>query len=308
MKLPPSGLAILASTFSIVASDPKTKDLGVGVQSRYFSVGSAVPWAKADVGAVATQSFANLSYGPRGLALLERGLSVDEVLERLTRGDKGKDFRQVGVIDAKGNAASFTGKSCLDWAGGRVGKGYSVQGNILAGKGVVDQMAEAFEGAEGELSGRIMAALEGGEAAGGDARGRQSSAILVVRKDCRGKGVDRLVDLRVEDHANPIGELRRLLSLHRTYALIDEGEELMARGKNEEALRKIERAIGLNPRSDDAFIDLGMINLKMGSRDDALAALRKALELNPRMRRIIPQLRKSGMMEIDAQMMRELGI
>jgi len=308
MKFSKGGLARLSSTFSIVAYDPVTKDLGVGVQSRYFSVGSAVPWAEAGVGAIATQSFVNFSYGPKGLALLKRGLSVDEVLKKLTAEDKGREFRQVGVVDASGGAASYTGGSCLEWAGSRTGKWFAAQGNILTGKEVVDKMAEMYESTKGALPDRIMAALKGAQEAGGDARGRQSSALLVVRKNCKGKGVNRLIDLRVDDHEDPIGELERLLSMHRLYMLIDEGEEFMARGMNKEALRAIEEAVALNPRSDDAYIDLGIINLKVGRRDDAIAAMKKALELNPRMKALIPQLPKSGMMEPDPDLMRILGL
>jgi len=301
-------LASLSSTFSIVALDPETKDLGVGVQSRYFSVGSAVPWAEAGIGAVATQSFVNFTYGPKGLALLGQGVPVDEILERLTKEDPGRNFRQIGIVDAKGNAASYTGRSCLDWAGGRTGKGFAVQGNILTGKEVVERMAEMFESTKGALPDRIMAALKGAEAAGGDARGRQSSALLIVRKNCKGEGVHRLIDLRVEDHEDPIGELQRLLTMHRLYRLIDEGEEFMARGMNEEAMRSIEEAIALNPKSDDAYIDLGMINLKKGRKEEAIVALKKALELNPRMKTLIPQLPKSGIMEPDPKLMRRLGL
>lgn len=308
MKFSEVRLANLSSTFSIVAFDPKTKDLGVGVQSRYFSVGSAVPWAEAGIGAVATQSFVNFTYGPKGLALMMQGLTVDEVLERITEEDPGRDFRQVGIVDAKGNAAAFTGRSCLEWAGSKIGKGFAVQGNILAGKEVVDQMADMFENTRGALPDRIMAALKGAEAAGGDARGRQSSALLIVRKDCKGEGASRLIDLRVEDHVDPIGELERLLGLHNLYTLIDEGEEFMARGMNEKAMRSIEEAIALFPKSDDAHIDLGMINLKMGRKEEGIAALKKALELNPRMNAVIQQLPKSGLMERDPELMRRLGL
>jgi uncharacterized Ntn-hydrolase superfamily protein len=308
MELSTGRLARLSSTFSIVAFDPETKDLGVGVQSRYFSVGSAVPWAEPGIGAVATQSFVNLTYGPKGLAFLEQGLAVDEILERLTKGDTGRDFRQVGIVDAKGNAASYTGRSCLEWAGSRIGKGFAVQGNILTGKEVVDGMVEMYESTKGALPDRIMAALKGAETAGGDARGRQSSALLIVRKNCKGEGVHRLIDLRVEDHKDPIGELQRLLTMHRLYRLIDESEEFMARGMNEDAMRLIEEAITLNPKSDDAYIDLGMINLKMGRKEEAIIALKIALKLNPRMKSLIPQLPKSGMMEADPELMKRLGL
>jgi uncharacterized Ntn-hydrolase superfamily protein len=166
-------------TSSIVAHDPSTGDLGVAVQSRYFSVGPVVPWAEAAVGAVATQAFVNVSYGPRGLQLLKEGLTVEEVIEKLTGEDEGKEFRQLGIVDAKGNAAAYTGTKCLDWAGSRVGKCYSTQGNILTGEEVVEKIAEKFESTKGDLAGRLVAALEAGEKAGGDAEGASQRRCLL---------------------------------------------------------------------------------------------------------------------------------
>lgn len=189
----------LSSTFSIVAFEPSTKDLGIAVQSRYFSVGPAVPWAEANVGAIATQSFANVSYGPRGLQLLKEGLSIHEVIEKLTQEDEGREYRQLGIIDANGSAEAYTGEKCLEWAGSKSGKHYSAQGNILAGEEVVESMGRRFETTTGDVADRLIAALEGGEEAGGDARGRQSAALLVVRKG-KGRGGygDWLIDLRVK--------------------------------------------------------------------------------------------------------------
>lgn len=210
------------ATYSIVAFDPKTGDLGVAVQSKFFGVGSVVPWAKAKVGAIATQSYANTTYGPEGLKLLESGQKPAQVIERLTRADERREIRQVGVIDAKGRAASFTGKECLAWAGHIVGTNFAVQGNILVGEAVVRAMAEAYESArqrpDTELADWLVAALEAAEKAGGDKRGRQSAALLVVREKGGYGGLnDRFVDLRVEDHPEPIEELSRLLQLHKRF-------------------------------------------------------------------------------------------
>jgi len=286
-------LSNLASTFSIVAFDPRTRNLGVAVQSRYFSVGTAVPWAQAEVGAVATQSFVNVSYGSKGLRLLKKDLTVHEVIKQLTGKDKGRDHRQLGIIDAKGNAASYTGARCLHWAGSKIGKNYAAQGNILASAKVVANMGKEFEATKGDLADKLVAALEGGEQAGGDVRGRQSAALLVVgkRKGKTGYG-DRLIDLRVEDHPNPIAELKRLLRLHRVYYLIDEAEEVYTQGNHKKAVATIHKAIELNPNSDDAYVDLGMLYTKIGKNQEAKEAFQKAVSLNPNMKKVISQLIK----------------
>jgi uncharacterized Ntn-hydrolase superfamily protein len=204
------------ATFSIVARDPETGDLGVAVQSRFLGVGSVVPWARADVGAIATQAWANTTFGPEGLRLLAAGRPAAEVLKTLVAGDDGSAWRQLGIVDAKGRAASFTGEKALDWAGHRTGDGFACQGNILAGEEVVEAMAKAFRESEEPLPERLVAALRAGQAAGGDRRGRQSAALLVVRAGGGYSGFnDRYVDLRVEDHERPIEELARVLALHR---------------------------------------------------------------------------------------------
>ncbi len=205
---------LLVTTFSIVGRDPENGDLGVAVQSKFFAVGAVVPWAKAGVGAVATQSWTNTTYGSKGLKLLEDGLSAQQTLDRLIAEDDGRSQRQVGIIDADGNVANHTGDECLEWAGARIGKNYTAQGNLLAGEAVVDAMAEAFEETDGELAEKLMAALIAGQENGGDRRGQQAAGLLVVR-DGGGEGGynDRYIDLRVDDHKQPIKELHRLLKI-----------------------------------------------------------------------------------------------
>lgn len=208
----------IIATFSIVARDPKTGELGIGVQSKFLAVGSAVPWARADVGAVATQAWANVSYGPRGLALLEEGLTASEAVERLIAEDEGREHRQLGIVDRHGNAAAYTGAQCMHWAGHHVGDGYTCQGNILVSEETVSAMARAYEGSAHlpHLADRLVAALAAAQAAGGDSRGKQSAALYVVRAGGGYAGFnDRLVDLRADDHPEPIEELSRLLALHR---------------------------------------------------------------------------------------------
>jgi uncharacterized Ntn-hydrolase superfamily protein len=207
----------LVATFSIVAFDPNTKELGIAVQSRVVSVGSVVPWAKAGVGAIATQSLANTRYGPQGLKYLEQGLDPNEVIKKLIADDKDAPSRQIGIVDANGRVATFTGDKCLSWAGGRTGKYYTVQGNILTGPEVVDEMAKAFEKTKGELSLRLIAALDAGQAAGGDKRGKQAAALLVVRDGWGYAGYnDRYRDIRVDDNPEPIKELRRIYEIYKT--------------------------------------------------------------------------------------------
>ena len=205
------------ATFSIVAFDPNTKELGIAVQSKFIAVGAVVPWARAGLGAIATQSYANTKYGPLGLEYLAQGLGPKEVIDKLTAEDSSAPSRQVGIIDAAGRPATFTGAKCNPWAGGRTGKNYAVQGNILTGPEVVDAMAEAFEKAEGELGARLITALDAGQAAGGDRRGKQSAALYIVREGWGYGGFnDRYRDIRVDEHPEPIKELRRIYELHKS--------------------------------------------------------------------------------------------
>jgi uncharacterized Ntn-hydrolase superfamily protein len=205
-------------TFSIVARNPQNGDLGIAVQSKFLAVGAAVPWARADVGAIATQAWANLSYGPEGLERLAAGATASEVVAALTAADEGRALRQVGIVDAQGQAASYTGADCTEWAGHVVGEGFACQGNILVSEATVQAMAKTFQVTTGELAERLVAALAAGQAAGGDRRGRQSAALFVVRAGGSYGGYnDRYIDLRVDDHSHPIEELAKLLRLHRIY-------------------------------------------------------------------------------------------
>jgi uncharacterized Ntn-hydrolase superfamily protein len=202
------------NTFSIVAYDPDAKEWGVAVASKYLGVGNAVPFARAKVGAVATQAFVNVTHGANGLELLAKGMDADDALKALCESDKMIEFRQIGLVDAKGKPASFTGKKCNPYAGHKTGENYACQGNLLAGEAVIADMAEAFEESKGPLAWRMMAALEAADKAGGDKRGKQSAAILVVRSGAGPNGFsDRYIDFRVDDHKEPIPELGRILSL-----------------------------------------------------------------------------------------------
>lgn len=206
----------LVATFSIVARDPATDEWGVAVQSKFLAVGAIVPWARAGAGAVATQAWANYSFGPRGLDLLEQGRSAAEVADLLIAADEGRDHRQLGVVDRQGRAAAYTGSKCLHWAGHRTGDNYTCQGNILVSEATVEVMEQTFLTTGGHLADRLTAALAAAQTAGGDSRGEQSAALLVVRAGGGYGGVnDRLVDLRVDDHSEPIAEVQRLLEMHR---------------------------------------------------------------------------------------------
>ncbi len=209
---------IRPSTFSIVGFDSEESALGVAVASKFPAAGAVVPWARADAGAVATQSYANTSFGPRGLEMMAAGKSAQETLQTLIDEDEGRDLRQVGIVDKHGNQATFTGKDCFEWAGGTTGEGYCVQGNILVGGKVLEAMAAAFESSDGPLPERLMTALLAGDRAGGDRRGRQSAGLLVVKPDGGYAGFnDRWIDYRVDDHHDPVPRLKELLELHHLY-------------------------------------------------------------------------------------------
>jgi uncharacterized Ntn-hydrolase superfamily protein len=244
-------------TFSIAAWDPDASphEWGVAVASKFLAVGAAVPWAKAEAGAVATQALANLAYGPEGLELLQKGMPSNAVVRMLTGNDDQRQHRQLGVVDATGVAATFTGTECFDWAGGRTGDGYCCQGNILTGPDVVDDMCETFERAEGELAERMLAALQAGDRAGGDKRGRQSAAILVVREGGGyGGGTDVSVSLRVDDHNDPVPELFRLFDIHRLlFPRPEDLDFIPIDGAVAEELAKLLNRTGYSPGVTEAF-------------------------------------------------------
>lgn len=272
------------STFSIVAYDAAAGDWGVAVASRYFSVGSVVPWAEANVGAIATQANVNVGYGPRGLELLRQGLTAKQVLERLLAEDNfpGKDGRQVAIIDGKGNIAAFTGANAPHWAGDRQGKNWSAQGNILVGPQVPEAMGKAFEATDGELAEKLWAALKAGNDAGGDSRGKQSASMLVVRKG-GGRNInnDRYIYINVDDAPDPFPELRRLLNINLGLLYQEKiGKMLSAndpKGAREAAL-KVEHYA---PQNNQVHLTLGLLNYAAGDKSAALEELRKAQSAGP---------------------------
>jgi len=281
----------LAATFSIVAYDPDARELGVAVQSHWFSVGSLVPWAEYGVGAVATQSVVEVSYGPEGLRLLREGKSPGEALKTLTAADPERDVRQVGIIDASGRSASWTGKGCISYAGHHTGKNFAAQGNLLASPEVWEAVGKAFETTRGSLAERLVAALGAGQGAGGDARGMQSAALLVVGPGEPGKPwTERKIDLRVEDHPSPIAELKRLLKLRRAYTLADEGDQYVAQKKFEEAFRAYDQALELAPGNDELMFWRASMLMQAGKTDEAVADVRRALAINPRWLKLLERL------------------
>lgn len=269
-------------TFSVVGADPKTGDVGVAVASKFLAVGSVVPYARAGVGAVATQAFGNTTYGPRGLELLARKLHPQEVIRRLTASDKDRDQRQVGIVDARGRSATFTGKRCIAWAGGIAGENFAVQGNILTGEEVVKAMVEAFQKTEGELALKLIAALEAGERAGGDSRGKQSAAILVARKNGGYAGFDdRYIDLRVDDHPEPVQELKRLLRMQLAFRRQDRAFRLYQDKKYREAAQVFEQILKEMPDDANAHYNYACMLALAGEGKQALTHLKRALELDP---------------------------
>jgi uncharacterized Ntn-hydrolase superfamily protein len=240
----------LAHTYSIVARDPATGEIGVAVQSHWFSVGSVVSWAEAGVGAVATQSFIDPGYGMKGLDLMRRGVAAPAALERLVKADRQRDGRQVAMIDARGRVSAYTGKAAIAAAGHQVGKEYSVQANLMANERVWPAMAAAYEATRGDLADKLLAALDAAQAAGGDVRGRQSAALVIVKGRSTGRpwvGADRVFDLRVDDDPDPLAELRRLMRLQRAYAHANRGDELMTEKNVEAALEEYKAASTLAP-------------------------------------------------------------
>jgi uncharacterized Ntn-hydrolase superfamily protein len=275
-------------TYSIVARDPTSGELGVAVQSHWFSVGPIVPWARPGVGALATQANAEISYGPRGLELLERGAGAQRALSQLVSEDSGAASRQVAVVDTHGEVAAHTGESCIAYAGHLTGSGVSCQANIMANDTVWPAMLAAYEAADGSLTDRLLVTLEAAEAAGGDIRGRQSAAILVVPAE--GQPWDTVVCLRVEDHPEPLPELRRLLGLHRAYELAGRGDELMFAGRHEEAARVYRQASELAPENHELRFWAGLGAADAGDLEAAVRYVREAIAMQPAWRELLPRL------------------
>jgi uncharacterized Ntn-hydrolase superfamily protein len=293
-----------AHTFSIVAFDPATGQLGAAVQSHWFSVGGSVIWAEPGVGAVATQSFIEVSYGPNGLKAMREGASAPEALKTLLSKDEHTNVRQVGMVDAKGRVAVHTGDKAIDAHCEIAGEHFTVQANMMANPSICPAMKAAYEASHGDLAERMMAALEAAQAAGGDARGKQSAAILVVAGDAATpvwKG--RLFDLRVEDSPEPILELRRLLGVARTYRKMTEGDDLMTVGKVEEALAAYSAAETMSPDNDEAVFWHAATLAAIDRVDESLPLFRKAFAMNPRWRVLVQRLPASDLLPKDPALM-----
>lgn len=275
----------IVSTFSIVAADPENGEVGIAVASRFFAVGTVVPWAKADIGAVATQSFANTSFGWKGIDLLEKGVDPEEVVKILLRNDDNPTQRQFGIVSANGKSATYTGENCLPWAGGKNGENYAVQGNILTGEDVVEAMEDIFINSKGTLADRMYKALLAGNNKGGDSRGKQSAALIVYKIGAGYGGYnDRAIDIRVDDHKEPFNELGRLLNIAQMNYAWNEGWTLFMNKKYKESLPHIEKAVELNPEYPELLYDAAVIRLAAGDAENAVNAIIKAIELNPKLK------------------------
>jgi len=290
----------LANTFSIVARDPQTGCLGVAVQSHWFSVGPTVAWAEAGVGAVATQALAEVSYGPLGLALMKAGKPAADTLQALLSTDERREMRQVAMVDAQGRVATHTGAHCMADAGHASGESFSVQANMMTSPEVWPAMAAAYRQATGDFAGRMIAALEAGQAAGGDIRGQQSAAILIVAAGSTGRPwIDTQMELRVEDHPTPIQELKRLVQIHRAYQLMNLGDEYMGKEETAKALEAYAGAAKMAPEMDEISFWHAVTLADTGQLEQALPIFKKLFAENPDWARLLQRLPAAGMIHAE---------
>jgi len=294
----------LAHTFSIVARDPASGQMGVAVQSHWFSVGSVVSWAEAGVGAVATQALVEVRYGPEGLDLMRGGRSAPEALRALLTADERPDLRQVALVDARGRAAVHTGRRCIADAGHILGEGFSVQANMMANPAVWPAMADGYRGSTGDLAERLLSALEAGQDAGGDIRGRQSAAMLIVKGNATGRPwADTVLELRVEDHAEPIRELRRLVILHRAYERMNRGDDLIGAGSTEDALVEYRTAAQLAPQIEELPFWHAVTLADLGRVEEALPIFRRVFAANLAWATLVQRLPAAGLLRDEPAMM-----
>jgi len=295
------------STYSIVAYDRETGQLGVAVQSHWFSVGPIVPWVESGIGAIATQSFVEISYGPLGLALLKAGKSPEDALKALVAADKNQDVRQVAMVDANGRVAVHTGKNCIPEAGHYIGDGFTCQANLMLKNTVWDAMANAFLKTKGELAERLVAALEAAEVEGGDIRGKQSAALIVVKG--KSSGVwwkDRLFDLRIEDHPTPVQELKRLLSLNKAYNHMNLGDEYLTENKIEEAMKAYTQAMEMYPNNAEMIFWPAVTLAASGNVEKSLPLFKKVFAMDKNWAILLPRLPKVGQLPDDSVLVQKI--
>ena len=297
----------LAHTYSIVARDPVTGEMGVAVQSHWFSVGSIVAWGEAGVGVIATQSFVNVSFGPRGLALLKRDKTAQQVVEALIASDEGRDVRQLAVLSANGSVDAYTGKNCIPDAGHYVGEDFSVQANLMLNDKVWPAMAEAFENTEGPLAERMIAALEAAQEVVGDIRGKQSASILIVRGESTGNvWEDRLVDLRVEDNKHPVKELKRLLRVHRAYEHMNDGDLAVENGNMELAMNEYSAAEDMFPDNEEMKYWHAVTLVNNNRLEEALPLFAKVFAKNENWKILTPRLIPVGLLKVDDKQLKKI--
>lgn len=297
----------LAHTYSIVARDPNTGEMGVAVQSHWFSVGSIVSWGEAGVGVIATQSFVNPSFGQRGLEMLKQGMTAQEVVDLLIASDEGRDFRQLAIVDAKGNSAAYTGSKCIPEAGHIVGDNYSAQANLMLSNLVWSEMSKAFESTDGPLAERLVAALEAAENVGGDIRGKQSAAILVVKGESTGKlWEDRYIDLRVEDHPDPISEIKRLLKVFRAYEHMNNGDLAVEKNDMKLAMDHYSAAMKMFPENLEMKYWTAVTLVNTGQLENALPMFKEIFTADDNWKKLTPRLIKVGMLNADENTLQKI--
>ena len=294
-------------TFSIVAQDPLSKQIGVAVQSHWFAVGALCPWAEAGVGAVATQSLVKVSYGPIGLNLLRTGKSALETLQELLDNDENREARQVAIVDARGNVAVHTGKNCISYAGHSSGLGFSVQANMMKNVSVWPAMAEAYQTTGGDLADRLLATLQAAQKAGGDIRGMQSAALLIVDDQLTDQPWDHILfNIRVDDSQDPIAELARLLKIQRAYYLMNEGDELLGKKSFEAAMLKYQSAEEFAPQLDEIPFWIAVSLADSGQIEKALPIFARVFKINPDWAELVQRLPKAGLMCDDDEMISKI--
>ncbi len=297
----------LVATYSIVARDPETGEMGVAVQSHWFSVGSIVSWGEAGVGVVATQSFVNPAFGPDGLELLKSGMTASEVVDKLIAEDEGRDVRQLAILDVNGNVKSYTGKNCIPGAGNIIGENYSVQANLMLNDKVPAAMSKAFEESKGPLAERLMAALFAAESVGGDIRGKQSAAILVVKGKSSGKvWEDRLIDLRVEDDPYPLDKLDRLLKIHRAYNHMNAGDLAVEHGDMELAMKEYSSAEKMFPENEEMKYWHAVTLATNGDVEASLPLFKKVFEKNENWKILTPRLVPIGLLNVSKEQLQQI--